>query len=277
VRITTQTAQVRTPSLNPDNTEVVYLSDTGGHGNLWVAKTDGSAVRQITFERDPRVGIGLPKWSPAGDLIAFVHAADGKIGLSVVHPDGSGLRPLVTDARAPTWSGDGQWLYYESVASGQLEKIRPAGGTPIVIRPEVGLTTPTPAVDGTALYYTVTLRRNIFGLEYSDKLIRCARPEGGSPETLGTLPGDRIAGSRRFIDLVSSPDGQWLAVPLADGATTNIWVQPTAGGAMKPLTDFGDRSMEIARTFSWTADGRYIYAAIADLEADIVLLDGLIS
>jgi hypothetical protein len=34
--------------------------------------------------------------------------------------------------------------------------------------------------------------------------------------------------------------------------------------------------MEIARTLSWTADGRYIYAAIADLEADIVLLDGLI-
>jgi hypothetical protein len=46
---------------------------------------------------------------------------------------------------------------------------------------------------------------------------------------------------------------------------------------MKPLTDFGGRSMEIARTFSWTADGRYIYAAVAELEADIVLLDGLIS
>ena len=277
VRITTQTAQVRTPSLNPDNTEVVYLSDNGGHGNLWAAKTDGSAVRQITFERDPRVGIGLPKWSPAGDLIAFVHARDGQIGLSVVHPDGSGLRPLVSDARAPTWSGDGQWLYYESVASGLLEKIRPVGGAPIVVRPEVGNTTPTPAVDGTALYYTVTLRLNVFGHEYSDKLIRCARPEDGSAETLGTLPGDRIAGFSRFIDLVSSPDGQWLAVPLADGATTNIWVQPTAGGAMKPITDFAGRSIEIARTFSWTADGRYIYAAIAELEADIVLLDGLIS
>ena len=276
-RITTQAAQVRTPSVNPDNTEVVYLSDNGGHANLWVAKTDGSAVRQITFERDPRVAIGMPKWSPAGDLITFVHARDGQIGLSVVHPDGSGLRPLVWDARAPTWSGDGQWLYYESVASGRLEKIRPDGGAPIAVRPEVGYTMPTPAVDGTALYYTVTLRSNIFGLEVSDKLIRCARPEDGAAETLGSLPGDRIPGLSKFIDLVSSPDGQWLAVPLADGATTNIWLQPTAGGAMKPLTDFGSRSMEIARTFSWTADGRYIYAAVADLEADIVLLDGLIS
>jgi Tol biopolymer transport system component len=75
---------------------------------------------------------------------------------------------------------------------------------------------------------------------------------------------------------VLSPDGQWLAVPLADGATTNIWLQPTAGGAMKPITDFGDRSIEIARTFSWSADGHSIYAAIGELEADVVLIDGLI-
>ena len=222
VRITTQTGQVRTPSPSADDSEIVYLSDNGGHGNLWVAKTDGSAVRQITFERDPSVGIGLPKWSPAGDLIAFLTVQGGRIGLSVVHPDGSGLRPIVSDARAPNWSGDGRWLYYESVASGRLEKIRPDGGAPIAVRPEVGLTTPTPAADGTALYYSVTPRWNIFGLEHSDKLIRCARPEDGSAETIGSLPGDRIAGSPRFIDLVLSPDGQWLAVPLADGATTNV-------------------------------------------------------
>ena len=276
VRITSQTGQVRTPSPSPDDTEVVYLADSGGHGNLWVARTDGSAVRQITFQRDPKVGIGLPKWSPAGDVIAYVYTQGEQIGLSVVHPDGSGLRRLVSDARAPSWSFDGRWLYYESVASGRLEKIRPDGGAPVVVRPEVGNTTPVPGADGTSLYYIVTLRLNIFGLEYSDKLIRCARPEDGSAETLGSFHGDRVAGVPRFLDMVLSPDGQWLAIPLADGATTNIWVQPTAGGAMKPITDFGGRSIEIARSFAWSADGRSIYAAIGELDADIVLIDGLI-
>ena len=277
VRITAQTGQVRTPSASPDDTEVVYLSDNGGHGNLWVAKTDGSAVRQITFERDLSMGIGLPKWSPAGDVIVFVATRGDRIGLYLVHPDGSGLRQIVADARGLSWSGDGRWIYYESMAAetGRLEKIRPEGGAPVVVRSEAGALLPA-SIDGTALYYAGNLRSNIFGSQRSDKLIRCARPEGGPAETLASISGDRIAGLPRFVDQVLSPDGQWLAIPLTDGGTTNIWVLPTSGGAMKPVTDFGTRAVEIARSTSWSADGRYLYAAVAELEADIVLLDGLI-
>ncbi len=65
IRVTRQSGQVQVPSVSPDGTEVVYLSDNGGHGNLWVTKTDGSgAARQITFERDPGTTIGVPLWSP---------------------------------------------------------------------------------------------------------------------------------------------------------------------------------------------------------------------
>jgi serine/threonine protein kinase len=278
VRITAQTGQIRTPSPSPDDTEVVYLSDNGGHGNLWVAKTDGSAVRQLTFERDPSLGIGLPKWSPAGDVIAFVTTRGEQIGLSLVHPDGTGLRELVADARSPGWSGDGRWLYYESMAGGggRLEKIRPEGGAPVLVRSEAGASLPV-TIDGTALYYSGSLRTNIFGGGRSEKLIRCACPEGGPGETLASFSGDRITGLPRFVDLVLSPDGQWLTIPLADGATSNVWVCPTAGGAMKPVTDFGTRAVEIARSTAWSANSRYVYAAVAELEADIVLLDGLIS
>ena len=69
---------------------------------------------------------------------------------------------------------------------------------------------------------------------------------------------------------------RWLASPLVDGTTTNLWLLPTSGGAMKRVTDFGDRSVEIARSVSWSADGRHLYAAIAELEAGIVLFDGLL-
>ena len=67
LRITHQTGQAQTPSVSPDESEVVYLSDSGGHGNLWIARTDGSGVRQITFERDPAISVGVPVWSPAGN------------------------------------------------------------------------------------------------------------------------------------------------------------------------------------------------------------------
>ena len=75
---------------------------------------------------------------------------------------------------------------------------------------------------------------------------------------------------------VLSPDGQWLAGPLIDGATTNLWALPTSGGDWKQITDFGDRSTVIARSVSWSPDSGHIYAAIADTETDIVLLNGLL-
>jgi Tol biopolymer transport system component len=59
IQVTRQSGQVQTPSVSPDGTEVAYLSDNGGHANLWVTKTDGSgSARQITFERDPATTLG---------------------------------------------------------------------------------------------------------------------------------------------------------------------------------------------------------------------------
>ena len=48
------------------------------------------------------------------------------------------------------------------------------------------------------------------------------------------------------------------------------------GGPMRPLTDFGDRSVVIARRVSWSPDSKFLYAAVADTDADIVLLADLI-
>jgi Tol biopolymer transport system component len=75
---------------------------------------------------------------------------------------------------------------------------------------------------------------------------------------------------------VRSPDDRWLAVPLKDGATTNIWAIPTGGGPFRQLTDFGQRAILIARQVSWSADGKTVYAAVAETDSDIVLLDGIV-
>jgi Tol biopolymer transport system component len=74
---------------------------------------------------------------------------------------------------------------------------------------------------------------------------------------------------------VLSPDDKWLAVVVADGPTTNIWAQPTAGGEMRQITDFGHQATFIARRVSWSGDGKSIYAAVGKGEADIVLLSNL--
>jgi Tol biopolymer transport system component len=202
----------------------------------------------------------------------------GQAGLWTVHPDGSGLKQVVARGWGPCWSGDGQWLYFQSLVedSEQIEKVYIDGGAPIVVRKEVGARQPAISSDGSALYYSVPMRSTIFGYWGADHEIRCARPEDGPSETLERISGGRVPISPGMLNMVLSPDGRWLAVPLMDGATTNIWALPTAGGPMKPLTDFGDRCIIIARSVSWSADSNYIYAAVADTETDIILFSGLI-
>jgi Tol biopolymer transport system component len=93
---------------------------------------------------------------------------------------------------------------------------------------------------------------------------------------MARIATSRVAVSPLLLQVFLSPDDQSLAMPLIDGATTNLWVLPTTGGPMKRLTDFGDRSIMISRSVSWSADSRHLYAAVAEVETDVVLFDGLI-
>jgi Tol biopolymer transport system component len=296
VDVTRQRGHVQTPTVNPDGSEVAYVSDTGGHANLWIARTDGSGARQITFETDPTLSFGVPKWSPRGDVIAFVQnvsaidvrAASGDAGvparttgLWAIRPDGSGLR-LVANGAAPCWSGDGNWLYYWRLGGSprRVEKLPIDGGPPVVVREEdEQLILPVVSADGSTLYALRPVKSRFFGSRSPMNEICRARPEGAPLELLLRLPGERFAvgisgWAIPFIEL--SPDGQWLVTSLADGDTANLWALPTAGGPMKPLTDFGDRSVAIQRSVSWSADSRHIYAAVAENDTHIVSIDGLI-
>ena len=150
------------------------------------------------------------------------------------------------------------------------------GGEPVVVRTADGGAMPAISPDGAELFYSLSLRSNLLGWVGSDREIRRARPEDGESEALARISNERIPGLPPVLYLTVSPDGKWLAMALMDGSTTNLWLLPTTGGAMKPITDFGDRYVEIARSISWSPGGHHLYAAIADIETDIVLLDGLI-
>ena len=89
----------------------------------------------------------------------------------------------------------------------------------------------------------------------------------------------RVAPSRNPFVPTSyelSPDGRWLATALRDAGRTNLWANPTAGGPMRQLTDFGLRPTLIARQVTWAPDGASIYAAVVETDADVVLLNGLL-
>jgi Tol biopolymer transport system component len=276
IRVTRQTGQVQVPSVSPDDREVVFVSDTGGHTNLWITRTDGSGTRPITFENDPTVGIGVPVWSPRGDQIAFVRSHAGTAALWAIRPDGRGLRQVVR-GWAPAWSADGRWLYYWRLGTipAAIERIPIDGGAVETLREGTGLNVIAPSPDGTTMFLTRMGHlnvRKIWGAGFAE-YVR-VHPVDGPDETMARVAGERLP--MRVPNLAVSPDGQHLATLLVDGATTNIWTMPTTGGALRPITDFGDRYILIVRNVSWSPDSRHIYAAVAERQTDVVLLDGLI-
>lgn len=273
VRITSQTGQIQVPSVSPDGREIAYVSDNGGHSNLWLTAADGRSVRQLTFERDPLVMVAVPTWAPAGDRILFVRAHDAHLDVCLIKSDGTGLSTLLTDAFAPGWSGDGRSAYC-SRAGGRIDRVDLATGAVAPVRSDRALGSAAPR-EGGVLFY-VRLPQLPLGVGGDSEICRAA-PEDGPGEVLARVSGDRRPlGPRLQLHFSISPDGCWLAGPLLDGTTVNIWLIPTGGGPMRPVTDFRDRPVTIARSVSWSPDSKHVYAAVAETDADIVVLDGVL-
>jgi Tol biopolymer transport system component len=270
-RVTTQTGQVQTPSASPSGDEVAYLSDSGGHANVWIARVDGSRPPlQITNESDPSTAVGIPLWSPAGDSIIFVKHPAG-VGLEewLIRPDGTGERLLAEGAGA-SWSHDGEWVYYvtrSTVSSAEpcTRKVRVDGTESVPVRcGALGLAVSS---DGATGYFSPAADR-------VGEVWKVTPVDTGDPEPLVTNLESRIPMRPHHYQL--SPDDRWLATPLEDRGTTNLWLVSTEDGSLRRVTDFGRRPTMIGRQVSWSGDGRHLFAAVAEMDADIVLLEGVL-
>jgi hypothetical protein len=81
-----------------------------------------------------------------------------------------------------------------------------------------------------------------------------------------------IAGTVLPIDAIDEFSVQTQSSPEAGrnpGGVVNLAIE------WRQITDFGERATFIARRVSWSSDGRYILAAVAEGDSDIVLLEGL--
>src|SRR3981081_2813727 len=272
VQITHQTGMVQTPAAAPGDRELVYLSDSGGHGNLWVLNLETQQNRQVTFEHDPQVTIGVPVWSPDGKHIAYVKRGltAWNVDLWLMNPDGSDAHKISDGGGWACWSPDSRWVYFSPPGQNgfRIAKASPADGNNLPVRAEGQ----KPAVDAAGRLFFVMSLPALNGL--SDMEILVANPENGPAQKVARISGSRLS-SWLLMQPVLSPDGKWLAALLTDGPTTDIWAQPTPGGPMRRITYFGRQATFITRRVSWSSDGHSIYAAVGKGEADIVLLSNL--
>ena len=100
------------PRFSPDGRQIIFCSKRSDESfELLIASADGSGARQLTRGVHGCAGV----WSPHGQQIAFDSYEDGRCHLWLIDPDGGTPRKVTTDPgsqRAPSWSHDGQWIYY---------------------------------------------------------------------------------------------------------------------------------------------------------------------
>jgi dipeptidyl aminopeptidase/acylaminoacyl peptidase len=163
-----------------DGTRIAFASLRSGSPEVWVAERGGSNVRQLTTLG--ATGLMIGEWSPDGTRIAFEAAIDGNTDVYLVGADGGTLRRLTTEPTlegVPTWSGDGQSIYFASTRAGAIPdiwRVPLAGGEPIRLTHNGGFE-PRESPDGRHLYY---LDRHPGGASIQGRLMRV--PLGGGHE-----------------------------------------------------------------------------------------------
>lgn len=104
----------------PVEPRIAFISDDGGHTNLYSMKMDGSDRRQVT--KDMNADTRLASWSPSSREIASVSNREGGVYQLIISAwDGSYSHRVTTSAGtkdAPNWASDGKDIIF--VCSGTI-------------------------------------------------------------------------------------------------------------------------------------------------------------
>ncbi len=238
-----------------DGHHSVFVSNLAGHEQLWLAAGDGTDPAPLT--RSKFDYIETPRFSPDGRQVAFGAVRDGHLGVWVVDiaTGSEALASGAGDARAPSFSRNGKWLYFSSNRSGTRWQLYrrpwPNAGQAEQLTLEGGFAA-IESTDGEMLYFVRPDRRGLWRRS----------PGPGGDDAL--VAADLAPLDWRNWDV--APDAIWFVTRPAGDPTLARFVFATGRvipGPVIPnlLQDSG---------LALTADGRgAILAETADAQVDI--------
>jgi Tol biopolymer transport system component len=111
--ITSSARQATFPALSPDGEWLAFCSIGDRQEDIFIARRDGSAVRNLT---DDAPKDRSPRWSPDSRRLAFFSDRGGRWEVWLINADGTGLRQLTHTSGNPVvnplWSPDGARLAF---------------------------------------------------------------------------------------------------------------------------------------------------------------------
>jgi TolB protein len=216
---------VAAPAWIPRHMALLYTSYKLGNPDIFYH--DLSSGSRRAFARFSGLNTSAAV-SPDGGRVAMILSKGGSPDVYVCNVDGGGLLRLTAtpeDESTPTWSTDGEWIYYATKAGGRRTLSRiPAGGghaqrvsTPGILNP----TSPSFSPDGKWLAFT----------EQTRDFTICVMPATGGQVT-ELVPGEdpswspnsrtlvytrREAGGGRVLSLLDVPTKQYKDVSRLTG------------------------------------------------------------
>jgi Tol biopolymer transport system component len=155
-----------TPQFSPDGRSIAFASERSGSGNIWIGSRDGSSARPLTHFDGQNAG--TPRWSPDGKSVVFDLRAPSQDPEIDVQPVAGGEpRRLVTPpggADVPSYSQDGQWIYFHSRSDDQIWKTPAAGGKAARVT-QAGGFEGFESANGSSLYYSKSTVPGIWRLD----------------------------------------------------------------------------------------------------------------
>lgn len=256
------------PALSPDGTRLAFVSDRDGSLAIWMTVADGSNESKITALRQG----GALSWSPDGTQIAYDSRPEGRGHIYLVNPFTREQRQLTQgdyEDVSPSWSADGNWIYFGSLRSGQwnIWKIAASGGEPVRVTQNRGVHA-VESPNGRYLYYAKPANPASVGSTAEVPGIWRMPTAGGDEELVLSPP--------------TAPDGWYWTV----GNKGVYFVSTTrrSGAALKLFNIGSKQVVKIGelQKYPWggpglaiSPDGNSIlYSQVDVAGSDIVMVDG---
>lgn len=141
---------------SPDGLKLAFESNRSGFPEVWISDSTGDNAIALTRFHGPVTG--SPHWAPDGLSLVLDSRVDGHAAIFAVNGNGSSLRRLTPGDGpnvVPSWSHDGQWIYFASGRTGksQIWRIHPDGAGATQITKKGGFAAQETA-DGRFIFYT---------------------------------------------------------------------------------------------------------------------------
>lgn len=277
------------PAPSPDGRMIAFArQDAGGDTRIAVAPLDDpSRARVLTGRDDGLWEHRSPAWSADGKSICYTDDKD----LWLVPALGGDPRRVTEDGAGdvePTWSPDGQRIYFTSYREGTfaLWSVAATGGRPTRLTAGTGPERrPTISRDGSSMAFSsyredhdIVILDLTNGEEERIEGSRLEfRPAVAPDQTRLAFITDRwgqfsiaiqplvdgkpVGPPYRVTDHPGSasapafsPDGEWIAYFRAWQGQRDVWIVPAAGGIANRFTD--DPGVDIHP--AWSPDGRFL-------------------